>query len=133
MTKDGDLIYIDFKDKTVNLVKKSRVQKVSRPLRYKKKDTQEIHEIIRLNKWKPLRVCTTSSGDFLITMTCDEKQETKLMRYSGCTEKQEIQFDDRDQPLYSYGSYIVYVSENRNQDICYRQQSQGSYRSQSSW
>lgn len=40
------------------------------------------------------------------------------MRYSGCTEKQEIQFDDRDQPLYSYGSYIVYVRENRNQDIC---------------
>lgn len=51
-------------------------------------------------------------------MTCDEKQETKLMRYSGCTEKQEIQCDDRDQPLYSYGSYIVYVIENRNQDIC---------------
>lgn len=64
--------------------------------------------------WKPLRVCITYSCDFIITMTCDDKKETKLTRYLGFTEKLNIQFDDNGQPLYSYGSYIVYVSENRN-------------------
>lgn len=51
-------------------------------------------------------------------MTCDDKQETKLTRYSGFTEKQNIQFNDNGQPLFSYGSYIVYVNENKNNDIC---------------
>lgn len=111
VTKDGDLAYIDSKDKTVNLIKKTKMQKVSRPRmhRWRKKDTQEIHKMIELKDWKPLRFCITNSGDFLITMTCDDKQETKLTRYSGFTEKQNIQFDDNEQPLYSYGSYIVYV------------------------
>lgn len=50
-------------------------------------------------------------------MTSDDKQEKKLTRYQGFTEKQNIQFDDSGEPLYSYGSYIVYVNENKNQDI----------------
>lgn len=33
MTNDGNLVYIDYKDKTMNRVKKTRVQKVSRSLR----------------------------------------------------------------------------------------------------
>lgn len=120
VTKDGDLAYIDSKDKTVNLIKKTKMQKVSRPRmrRWRKKDPQEIHEMIGLQEWKPLRFCITNSGDFLITMTCDDKEETKLTRYSGFTEKQNIQFDDNGQSLFSYGSYIVYVNENKNNDIC---------------
>lgn len=51
-------------------------------------------------------------------MPCDDKQETKLTRYSGFTEKQNIQFNDNGQPLFPYGSYIVYVNENKNKDIC---------------
>lgn len=34
VTKYGDLIYIDFKEKTVNLVKKTIMQKVSRPCKW---------------------------------------------------------------------------------------------------
>lgn len=98
----------------MNLVKKTNMQKVSIPRRLWKKNPQEIYEIIRLQEWKPLRVCITYSCDFIITMTCDDKKETKLTRYLGFTEKLNIQFDDNGQPLYSYGSYIVYVSENRN-------------------
>lgn len=78
----------------------------------------KIHEMFGLQEWKPLRFCITNSGDFLITMAFDDKHGTKLTLYSGFTEKHNIQFDDAEQPLYSYGSFIVYVSGNRNQNLC---------------
>lgn len=44
-------------------------------------------------------------------------EETKVVRYSGYKEKQRIQFNDENQPLFSFGD-IKYLSENRNLDIC---------------
>ena len=79
---------------------------------------EQTEEIIKLQEWKPSQLCVTSSGDFLLTMYSDDETQSRVVRYSGSAEKQNIQFDDEGQPLYSGNSKVKYISVNRNLEIC---------------
>nr|XP_022322182.1 uncharacterized protein LOC111123846 [Crassostrea virginica] len=103
VTRKGDLVYTDYDDSSINLVSGT-----------------QIHTLIKLRgwfvrKWRPHDVCSTSSGNLLVIMTSDDGKLTKVVRYSGSTEKQTIQWEDKGKPLYESGGYL---SENRNLDIC---------------
>nr|XP_022297459.1 uncharacterized protein LOC111106882 [Crassostrea virginica] len=98
---DGTVLYSDETRKTVYKVKNDQTE-----------------EIITLQGWKPAALCVTSSGDLLVTMYSDDVTQSKVVRYSGSTVKQTIQFDDESQSLYSGNGYTKYISENRNLDIC---------------
>ncbi|XP_062605492.1 uncharacterized protein LOC134267287 [Saccostrea cucullata] len=101
LTRSGDLVYTYPVTKTVNIVKNDQIQ-----------------EVIRLRDWIPFYICSTSSGDLLVTMVSTVNFQSKVVRYySNFTETQSIQFDNKGKRLYSYDRY-KFISENRNLDIC---------------
>ena len=99
--RDGALLHSDWENKAVYEVKNGQTE-----------------EIIRLQGWIPCDLCITSSGDLLVTMLKNDKTQSKVVRYSGSSVEQTVQFDEEGQPLYSGNGKIKYISENRNLDIC---------------
>ncbi|XP_052681025.1 uncharacterized protein LOC128161699 [Crassostrea angulata] len=98
---NGDLLFSAWHERTLNKVKSGQTE-----------------ELIRLLGWKPVNLCVTSTGDLLVTMFSDDKTQYKVVRYSGSTVKQTIQFDEEGKPLYSRSTCSKYITENRNHDIC---------------
>ena len=100
VTENDTLVYTDYTDKSINIVG----------------DTQ-IQPLVKLDGWIPLRVCSSSSGDLLVIMDSDDDTQSRVVRYSGSTQKQTIQWDDQGYPFYTSG-HNKYISENINWDIC---------------
>ena len=100
LTQEGNLLYTDFRDRSINVVLGTNIQ-----------------TFITLLGWGPHGMCSTSAGGLLVIMDSDNFEETKVVRYDGSTEQQCIQFDNQGQPLFSYGGN-KFISENRNLDVC---------------
>ncbi|XP_062580298.1 tripartite motif-containing protein 55-like [Saccostrea cucullata] len=101
VTKNGDLIYVDTMDGTVNIVKNEKIRK-----------------LVKQKNWRPDGACSTSSGDILVIMNNNDNERTQVLRYQGSTMKQSIEFDDEGKSLYSSGPAKRLITENRNLDIC---------------
>lgn len=107
VTQNRDLVYADDYDRSINIVKDSQVE-----------------TLIKLHGSTPRGVCISASGELLVIIVNYSKKETKLVRYSGSTETQSIQWDDEGMPLFSYGEGFFKLKntkllcENRNLDIC---------------
>lgn len=101
VTKSGNLVYTDYNDGSVTIVKNTHIQTV-----------------VRLRGWKHVGVCSTSSGDLMVVMDSYDLKQTKVVRCYGFTEKQIIQYDDSRQPLYSSGGSSKYITQNKNLDVC---------------
>nr|XP_022304523.1 uncharacterized protein LOC111111692 [Crassostrea virginica] len=100
VTRSGRLVYADYSDSSINLVRGTQIQ-----------------TLITLRGLSPLCLCSTAIGDLLVIMRSDDGKQTKVVRYSGSTDKQTIQWDNQGKLLYSYYG-DKYLSENRNLDIC---------------
>ena len=102
VTRNKELVYTDYKERSINLVSHSGIQ-----------------PLIRLKGWRPKGICNTaSSNDLLVIMHNDDNSETKVVRYSGTEERQTIQRDEQGRPLYSSSIFLKYLTENTNLDIC---------------
>jgi hypothetical protein len=83
VTQDGDHLYTDDWHKTVNIIKNNQTSIV-----------------IREPFWCPLCVCCSVAGDLIVFLVSDYwEQPSKVVRYSGSTEKQTIQLDHLGRPL----------------------------------
>lgn len=100
VTRSGDLVYTDRNNETLNIVKEGNA-----------------HVEIKLQGWRPVNVCTTSSADLLVTMISNNCRQARVVRYSGSLQIQIIQYDDKGKSLYST-DHTKYISENRNLDVC---------------
>lgn len=90
VTRSGDLVYTDPENFTVSIVK----------------NNTQIHDLIKLRNRKPLYVCCSSLGDFLVVIDDLTENKSKVMRYSGSTGKQAIQFNAEGECLYMFSGMI---------------------------
>ncbi|XP_062615195.1 uncharacterized protein LOC134276933 [Saccostrea cucullata] len=101
VTRQGELIYSDGYNRTVNIVRDGKTETL----------------ITTPRGWYPGGLCCTRSGDILVIMYTSDKSHRKIVRYQGQRVTQEIDKDKHGDPIYQGGEYGLYVVENNNGDI----------------
>jgi sugar lactone lactonase YvrE len=101
VNRQGELIYIDSAHRTVNIVRHGKTQTL----------------ITTPQGWYPRGLHCTRSGDILVSMCTTDKGPCKIVRYQGQRVTQEIDKDDRGNPICEGGKFVVLVTENNNGDI----------------
>ncbi|XP_056000109.1 tripartite motif-containing protein 3-like [Ostrea edulis] len=101
VNRQGELIYSDGPNRTVNIVRHGNIEKL----------------ITTPQGWKPGGLCCTRSGDILVSMFTIDISHFKIVRYQGQRVTQEIDKDEHGNPIYQAGVYLVFVTENNSGDI----------------
>ncbi|XP_048740876.2 uncharacterized protein LOC125654829 [Ostrea edulis] len=102
VTKQEELVYSDYNNRTVNIIRHRRTETL----------------ITTPRGWHPDKLCCTKSGNILISMVTTDFSQHKIVRYQEHTVKQEIDRDEDGEPIYKGGKYALCVVENNNGDIC---------------
>jgi hypothetical protein len=102
VTGQGELIYSDPIDRTINIAVEGRPETL----------------ITTAQDWHPSGLYCTKSGDILVSMYTLFKDEHKVVRYQGHIETQEINRDEDGEPIYKGGKFPLYVAGNNNEDVC---------------
>ncbi|XP_062612551.1 uncharacterized protein LOC134274302 [Saccostrea cucullata] len=102
VTRQGELIYSDYGNRTVNIVRQGRIETL----------------ITLPQRWHPLGFCCTRSGDILISMYTPDEFHKKIVRFQGQTASTEIDKDGLGHNIFKCGEMGLCVEENYNGDIC---------------
>lgn len=102
VSKEGELMYSDYINKSINIVKGSQT-----------------HILIESEiGWHPQGIFCTREGHVIVTLRVAGDSHCKLARYEEGNLVQEIQYDKLGNSLFSRGYKCVYLAENSNGDIC---------------
>ena len=112
VTSFGELVYIAYDSKTVNIVRNRKSKTL----------------ITAPQGWTPYGLCCARSGDILVNMfkrNCF-RTRSKIIRYQGQKITQEIENDILGNPIFNSVYESLFMSENNNGDICVSDQWVGS-------
>ncbi|XP_063404723.1 uncharacterized protein LOC134688183 [Mytilus trossulus] len=101
-TNNGELIFTEGNSGKVTIIKEGRTETY----------------IDVGPQWYPRGLHCTKSGDVLVTMSDNSYTNYKIVRYTDGKRAQEIQNYDNGKPLFHPGLGILFVTENKNGDIC---------------
>lgn len=100
-----DLIYSDEVNRTVNIVSQGKIKKLITARNLE-------------NDWLPWGLCSTRSGDILVNLHKQDLGINKIVCYKGTDIIRVIDKDIHGNPIFTNGDYMLYVTENKNGDIC---------------
>lgn len=100
VTTQGDLIYSDYRNRTVNIVREGKTESL----------------LTTPSGWHPCNLYATKAGDVLVSISRGLKN--KIHRYQGEEISQEIENTDDGKPVFAEGSYSLYLTENSYGDVC---------------